>query len=113
MLLRLAAVALALALPARTMSVILGPAVAESQSAGGYVTTLMPGFVSQQNPGSSSGIAALCQQDYPSLVYLNAGVPAEGTLFISKLSAFQNGLQGGTNISAAFSPASGTHAPNL
>jgi hypothetical protein len=101
-----------LASPVTAMSVNLVAAALDAQAAGGYVTTLMPGPVISQATGLPDNIAALFQQDYPGYTYANAAAAATGTLTISTLAAFQNGLQGGLSMVANFTPSDGTGAPH-
>jgi hypothetical protein len=99
------------AMPAPAMSVNFLSPPTNTSAAGGFVTTLSP--LTPLSTGMDAAIVTLFQQDYPRFTYTNSTTAADGTLTIGSLVAFQNGLSGGLSISAAFSPAAGTHAPHL
>jgi len=103
----------ALVVPLRSMTVVLPSTLLDIETSGGFVTTLMPATVTAEPTGLPASITTLFQQDYPGFTYVNATNPANGTLTINTLEAFQNGLQGGVIINAGFVPGAGAGAPDM
>jgi hypothetical protein len=103
----------ALTLPSQASASIIIVASTPQASGGQFVTSLSPYPFSGLGLGLPDAITTLFGSDYPGFTYANAATPADGTLTISTLSAFQNGIQGGLNIVVSYEPDSGVHAPHI